>query len=774
VLLVWDDIHAISPETGNTVFRKAIDELEDILSPDLDLYVLAAARSNHVESLPGNVQKTGSPLWSEFEIIELAEFGEEAIEALFDRVLAKEEVAVSEEVREAFPQKALETDPSPLYVISVVETADGERLTMDDIETLPEDTLAIWEDQYADIKAANNKQRFILWAVKLLSEVRVPYYHHSLLKGIYAHVLDRDELTFGPPVEELCQRQWLVPTDDEEEVTTYTVHDVKVEAINESTKGQLWSFSTFLFKEVERYLPSSESRTEHGLHENFGILLREYSIRRGNQLVSKHYEQALDLDPNCATAHINYANLLIEELDAPEKSKYHYDRALDIDPDNSKIHRTYAYFLKEELAALKEAEDHYERAIEISPDFAGARCDYANLLIEELDAPEEAKHHYERALDIDPDDIDVHNNYAKLLNEELAAPEEAKHHYEQALTTDPNHPQTHHNYADLLRTEFDMPEETNHHYERALDIDPDNARIHFCYAIHLNNDFNALEKAKHHYERALALNPDFAQAHVNYSILIHNEFDEPEEAKRHCERALAIDPDLPQAHHNYANFLRNELDAPENVRKHLEESVRCWHDVGNTENALHALYTLIQICRDVDDENTAIEYCKRAIDITDDADLDYELDLLWFESVHAVFSETNPRTLYEYSLANILENDLKLATELCEMVWTKRDEHSTESDIYQLALSAGIALAASTQLHDDLDVSHTCDEILNTIDPAQLPTPSVAVYNLLDTGTTSTTPDDLRARTTEAAEEMTVDALEPRAFAELLERLENE
>lgn len=173
------------------MFRKAIFEFEEFLAPDHELHVLAAARSNQVESLLGDIS-TDSPLWTPFEDVWLEELDAGAIATLFDRVLAKEGVVAADEVRTAFVEKAQATDPSPLYITSVVETIDGVQLTMQDLKVLPADARSIWQEQYKAIKAANDNRRFILWAVKLFAELSGPLvYPHSLLKGIYAHVLDR-------------------------------------------------------------------------------------------------------------------------------------------------------------------------------------------------------------------------------------------------------------------------------------------------------------------------------------------------------------------------------------------------------------------------------------------------------------------------------------------------------------------------------------------------------------------------------------------------------
>ncbi len=572
VLLVWDDLHAISPETDNTVFRKAIFELEEFLAPDHELHVLAAARSDQVESLPGDIS-TDSSLWSPFEDVWLEELESEAIATLFDRVLAKEGVMAADEVRTAFVEKAQATDPSPLYITSVVETVDGVQLTTADIEVLPEDALTIWQEQYKAIKAANDNRRFVLWAVKLFAELGgLPAYPHSLLKGIYAHVLDRDEPTFGPPVEELCQRRWLVPRVNVKGETRYVVHDVKAEAIDESLDGRLRAYSTFLCEAVDRYLPATGG-IEHMLHENYAGRLYNRSLIWDTQVLEQHCGRALTLDSECATAHTTYANVLSGPLDDPETAKEHHERALAIDPEDATAHYNYANLLEDEYDAVEEAKEHYEQALALDPEFTTAHTNYANLLEDEYDAMETAKEHRERALALDPGDATAHYNYANLLADEDDAIEEAKEHYEEALGLDPGDATAHYNYANLLRNEYDAMEEAKEHHERALAIDPEDATVHYNYANLLRNEYDAMDEAKKHYEQALALDPEFTTAHTNYANLLDEEYDAIDEAKKHYEKALAIDPKDATAHYNYANLLEDEYDAIEEAKEHYEQAL---------------------------------------------------------------------------------------------------------------------------------------------------------------------------------------------------------
>ncbi len=764
VLLVWDDIHAISPERDNTVFRKAIFELEEFLAPEHELHVFAAARSNRMESLPGEIERTGSPLWSTFETVELGELSEEAIATLFDRVLAKEGVVASEEVRTAFVEKAQTTDPSPLYVTSVVETVDGVQLTTEDIEVLPEDALTIWQEQYEAINAANDERRFVLWAVKLLAEFgNLSGYHRSLLKGIYAHVLDRDELTFDPPVKKLCQHQWLVPRADAHGETAYVVHDVKTEAIDESIEGRLRAYSTFLFEDVDKYLPTT-GNIEHWLHENYAAELYNISLPWIPQVRKQHHERSITLSPECTAAHYNYANLLQYEYDAVEEAKEHYEEALAIDPEDAQAHYNHANLLQYEYDAVEEAKEHYEESLALDPEDAQAHYNYANLLKTEYDVVEEAKEHYEEGLALDPKYAQAHTNYAVLLADAYDAVEEAKEHYEEALAIDPENPNAYYSYANLLKNEYDAVEEAKEHYEEALALDPEFARAHTNYAILLREECDAVEEAKAHYEEALAINSDLDPAHHHYAHLLEGELDASEEAKEHYEEALAIDPEDGEHHCCYGTFLIDELDAPAEAKAHYEQALQLFEDVNEATQVLSALYGLVRVYRAVDDDGMALEYCERALAISPDDPTKSR----WFEGVHALLTESDCRTRYIHGLTAVCDEHRDLSRALFEQVWTNQDGYPPTSESNDITLAAGVMLAACPR--DDGDDSQTAEEILSYIEPSSLSSPIRLLYESLDGGPT----DSLAVSSTdEPLEELSLEMLERQAVAHLLDRSED-
>jgi len=407
VLLVWDDIHDIAPEQDNAIFRKTVTKLAAALPGDATLHVLAAARVEGLETLSGNPRaEYGSDLWADFEVIELEPLAAEVLAGIFVRTLDHDELEVeaSEEVREQFLRKALETDPSPLYVTSVVETA-GERLTEADIEEIPDDALGIWTEEYEDIRRertewADERHRYVLLAFKILKEIGITPYH-SLVEGVYDEVLGRDALELGPRLDELERRQWFVERETDDGAVLYEMHDVKAEAVDESVERQARDLSEFFRESLECNLPRDVDGLERICHGQLALYLASADVRRGPELAEKHHLEIIGeagIDPDDEVTHSNYGNLLQEELGSPEEAATHYERAIDINPQYAKAHYNYGNLLKNELGSPEEAATHYERAIDINPQDAKTHHNYGTLLWPELDRPEEAREHLETSV----------------------------------------------------------------------------------------------------------------------------------------------------------------------------------------------------------------------------------------------------------------------------------------------------------------------------------------------------------------------------------------
>ena len=372
VLLVWDDVHEVVPEQDNLLFRQTITKLEASLPEDTSVHVLAAARVEGLDNFSGDPRKShGGDFWADFEVVELEPLTADVLAGIFQRALENSEVDATDDVQEQFVRKALETDPSPLYVTSVVETA-GDRLTETNIEEVPADALGIWAEQYEEIYHqrsdwVDEEHRYVLWTFKILNEIRIPPYH-SLVEGVYEEVLGRDVTTLGPPLEELETRQWFVELETDEGAVYYEMHDVKAEAVDESVDRWVRELSEFFRESLDWYLPNDVDGLERICHGQFAVYAGATDARRGPQTAEKHYleiidEEGLYLDDG--VTHYNYANLLKNELDRPKEAEDHYLQAIDIDPELAEAHINYAHLLTNELDRPEAAQKHLETSVRL-------------------------------------------------------------------------------------------------------------------------------------------------------------------------------------------------------------------------------------------------------------------------------------------------------------------------------------------------------------------------------------------------------------------------
>jgi len=97
-------------------------------------------------------------------------------------------------------------------------------------------------------------------------------------------------------------------------------------------------------------------------------------------------------------AHVNYGNLLKDELDRLAEARDHYEEALRIAPDHHVAHNNYASLLSNELGRFEETEHHYEETLRLDPGYTRAHYHYGRLLHRELDRWEEAIAHLDEAV----------------------------------------------------------------------------------------------------------------------------------------------------------------------------------------------------------------------------------------------------------------------------------------------------------------------------------------------------------------------------------------
>ncbi|SFR54772.1 hypothetical protein, partial [Halorubrum sodomense] len=300
VLLLWDDIHKISEEGEDATVLSLVKKLENILdNQGYSLRVLVASRSERLDQLPGSLNDPDS-FWYEFEQIELPPLDPKVLVEILRRTLEHYEVEASEDVVREFVAKALQTDPSPFYVVSVVGLADNE-LTEEDIERLPETALEVWEYQYGQLR--EEPQR-ILRTIELLSLTGSPFYK-SLVEGAYRKVFNRPapEYGFRDPVEPLLNQQWITLSDSDTDPfkgeTEYRVHDIQIEAIQHPVDNALEPFSNYLLSELRADLPEAENERRVSTHRQFANQVSELGTEESSEIATVHYQyilQSIDSD----------------------------------------------------------------------------------------------------------------------------------------------------------------------------------------------------------------------------------------------------------------------------------------------------------------------------------------------------------------------------------------------------------------------------------------------------------------------------------------------
>lgn len=122
--------------------------------------------------------------------------------------------------------------------------------------------------------------------------------------------------------------------------------------------------------------------------------------------------RALDMDPGMAEAHANLAWLLDRRGSVSEAVR-HYELAIEAQPDNARIHLNFGAKLAE-LKFFHAAEAAYQKALLVDPTLPGTWRNLGVLLAQNgRDA--EAETHLRKALALDPKHAAAHVNLACLL-----------------------------------------------------------------------------------------------------------------------------------------------------------------------------------------------------------------------------------------------------------------------------------------------------------------------------------------------------------------------
>ncbi|MGB9985532.1 hypothetical protein [Salarchaeum japonicum] len=161
VLLVWDDIQGLRAGEQQSTVRQSIVRLsEAVENSGNSLYVIASLRSEFLDEIP-HLDRTKDRAWQEFEEIRLQPLNDETVRELFTKAANAHNLELDEKVREGLVQEIQYTDPSPLYVESVVTSIDEDQDIAKQIDELPSNVKEIWESQYDRLTKEHPETRFV-------------------------------------------------------------------------------------------------------------------------------------------------------------------------------------------------------------------------------------------------------------------------------------------------------------------------------------------------------------------------------------------------------------------------------------------------------------------------------------------------------------------------------------------------------------------------------------------------------------------------------------
>jgi Flp pilus assembly protein TadD len=179
------------------------------------------------------------------------------------------------------------------------------------------------------------------------------------------------------------------------------------------------------------------------------------------------WEHTLAVAGESAKAHINLGKALKQRGDLEGASR-HYRDALRLEPDNAVAHNNLGvtYLDREDYA---EAARQFREALRLEPDNALAHNNLGIVLLHGRDHSE-AVRHFQESLRLDPNYARAHNNLG-LACLEQGQSAEAELHFRDALRLEPNYARAHHHLGLALRAQG-KEEEAARHFAEALRLGP--------------------------------------------------------------------------------------------------------------------------------------------------------------------------------------------------------------------------------------------------------------------------------------------------------------
>jgi protein O-mannosyl-transferase len=161
------------------------------------------------------------------------------------------------------------------------------------------------------------------------------------------------------------------------------------------------------------------------------------------------YREGLEEFPASSALTGNFANFMSKVRHSYDEAESLYRRAVDLDPNVALYHRNFAIFMGRRKN-LDEAERLFRRAVDLDPANAQNLFALAEFMHRSRQDLTEAEQLYRRALDLAPNNPEGIGFFAVFVGQALGNLDEAERLYRRSLELDPNGPNTIVNFAQFL------------------------------------------------------------------------------------------------------------------------------------------------------------------------------------------------------------------------------------------------------------------------------------------------------------------------------------
>ncbi len=320
-------------------------------------------------------------------------------------------------------------------------------------------------------------------------------------------------------------------------------------------------FYVGLWKNEETLFNWALSKTKDNwfVHNNLGsFYFHNNRIEEG----AMHIEKALSLNPNMATAHLNYGYYLAEKKEKYDEAIEHYRIAVELDPHLVKGWNNLGLALSR-IGNIDEAIECFNKGKEVDPSFKGTYMNlgYAYSLKGYYDKAIET---YKHLIEIDDDNEKSYNELGATLLD-TGNYEEAIKYLQKAIELSPDFILARTNLA-LAFTKLGELEKAEKELRTIIRIKPDEVKAINDLGLLLMQS-GRISEAKEKFEEGIKIAPDYENTYINLGVLMTEEKNY-KKAAEYFKKAVEINPN--------SEIARSNLEKAENIlnRQSGNESIR--------------------------------------------------------------------------------------------------------------------------------------------------------------------------------------------------------